>query len=451
MIRLSEYVTYREYNGQTFILDTRQQASFRIEAPVGKLLEPFKWDTTEEAALEQLAAQYPQVSRDVLSADVKAAVRFLTENGLLAQDVCGEIGDSRKFHVNTRYFQRYTIREKLLYTALLEVTYRCPERCVHCYLEPSALSERYAADMENELTTDEIKDVLDQLSAMNVMDVTFTGGEPFARHDMFDILEYAHQKGFAVQIFSNGILLDDADLARLSGLRLHCFHSSIYSHIPEKHDQITGVKGSFAKTLHTLRELSGKNIYVNFKFVLMEQNKDDFPGVIDLSREIGASVQLISSVSPSIQGTCSITDLGVRSDEDLSKVIRQWNEISDFQSYAGDFSFDDPICEAGRNSISIDPYGTVTPCNAFRYEIGNVRKTTIAAIWNRSKRLKRWQAMTKRDLKGCRNCAYISRCSFCPGNALKISGNMLEKYDEACRQARAQCGLEMSKRSSGGA
>lgn len=109
-------------------MDTRQQASFRIEAPVGKLLDLFTQDTTVESALECLAAQYPWVSYDVLSADVEAAVRFLTENGLLAREAYEEMGDSRGFHVNTRYFQRYTIRENLLYTALLEVTYRCPER-----------------------------------------------------------------------------------------------------------------------------------------------------------------------------------------------------------------------------------------------------------------------------------------------------------------------------------
>lgn len=445
MIRLSDYVTYREYHDQTFLLDTRQHTSFHIKAPVGKLLDLFTGETTAEAAKEQLAARYPEVPYSVLSADVDAAVRFLSENGLLAREKFAGTEDPRTFHANTRYFQRYTIREKLLYSVLFEVTYRCPERCVHCYLEPSALSERYSQDSARELTTDEIRGILDQLAEMNVMDVTFTGGEPFARDDMFEILQHAHGKGFAIQIFSNGILLEESSVARLSGLRVHCFHSSIYSHIPEKHDRITGIKGSFEKTVHVLRALSKRGVYVNFKFVLMEQNKDDFPGVIALSRSIGASVQLISSVSPSARGNCAITELGVRSDGDLRKVIQMWNEISEFQSYAGEASFDDPICEAGRNSVSIDPYGIVTPCNAFRHEIGNVRNSTMLELWSGSEKLKEWQAMTKGDLSGCRDCAYISCCSFCPGNALNLSRNMLEKYDEACRQARIQYELNRQR------
>lgn len=445
MIRLSDYVTYREYHDQTFLLDARQHVSFHIKAPVGKLLDLFAEETTAEAAKKQLAARYPEVPYGVLSADVDAAVRFLSKNGLLAREKSKDAGSPQAFHANTRYFQRYTIREKLLYSVLFEVTYRCPERCVHCYLEPSALAERYARDSVRELTTDEIKRILDQLADMNVMDVTFTGGEPFARDDMFELLQHAHDRKFAVQIFSNGILLDGPGLARLSKLRIHCFHSSIYSHIPERHDRITGIKGSFEKTVHVLRTLSELGVYVNFKFVLMEQNKDDFPGVIALSRSIGGSVQLISSISPSARGNCAITELGVRSDEDLRKVIQMWNEISDFQSYVGEASLDDPICEAGRNSVSIDPYGIVTPCNAFRYRIGDVRNSTVFELWNKSKKLREWQAMTKGDLIGCRDCTYISCCSFCPGNALTLSENMLKKYDNACRQARIQYELNRQK------
>ena len=445
MIKLSESVVFREYQDQTFLLDTRQHASFRIPAPVGKLLELFTEETTVEAAKARLSGRYPEVAYSVLSADVEASVRFLSDNGLLAGEENAGAGNLRNLHTNTRYFQRYTIREKLLYCVLFEVTYRCPERCVHCYLEPSALAEQYAEDRAGELTTDEIRGVLDQLAALNVMDVTFTGGEPFVREDMFEILRYAHDKGFALQIFSNGILLEESDVERLSRLRIHCFHSSIYSHVPEKHDRITGIKGSFEKTVRVLRDLSERGVYVNFKFVLMEQNKDDFPGVIALSRRIGASVQLISSVSPSARGNCAMTELSVRSDEDLRRAIELWNEISDFQSYAGVFSPDDPICEAGRNSVSINPYGIVTPCNAFHYELGSVRKSTIRDLWNGSEKLKKWQAMTKGDLSGCRDCTYRSCCSFCPGNALTLSGNMLENYGEACRQARIQYELNQER------
>lgn len=337
MSRISDHVTYREYQDQTFILDTQQHLSFRIDAPVGKLLDLFVADTTAEDAKEHLTALYPKVPYKVLSDDVDAIIRFLTNNGLFAQERTVSGVTAQKSHVNTRFFQRYTIRERLLYSALFEVTYRCPERCVHCYLEPSVMSEKYAADSADELTADEIGNVLEQLAEMNVMDVTFTGGEPFVRGDMFEILELAHTKRFAIEIFSNGILLDGPGIMRLSRLRLHCFHSSIYSHIPEKHDHITGVTGSFDKTVHILRELSDRGVYVNLKFVLMEQNKDDLQGVTDLAKSMGATVQLISAVSPSVRGSRAITDLGVKSEEDLRRVIRQWNMISDFQSYTGEF------------------------------------------------------------------------------------------------------------------
>lgn len=439
MIKISDSVTYREYNDQTFIIDTSHHSSFRINAPVRKLLDLFAEGDEPEKAKRKLKQQYPDVDTAVLSNDVDATIDFLIKNRLTSD--CESDSFQKTSHTNTRFFQRYTIREKILYSALFELTYRCPEKCVHCYLEPSDLSCEYINKQNEELSYEEIADILDQLADMNVMEITFTGGEPFSRNDIFDILRYANQRRFSINVFSNGILLSENDITELSKLRINCFHSSVYSHIPEKHDSITGVKGSFHRTIHTLRELSQKGVYVNFKFVLMEQNKDDFFEVVELAKSMGATVQLISSISPSTTGNCSITKLGIGSDDDLRKALKYWNEISDFQSYAGEYSADDPICEAGRNSISINPYGIVTPCNAFHYEIGNTRHNSIYDIWNGSKELRYWQSLSKDDLLECRGCKYISCCSFCPGNAINHSGDMLKKYDEACRQAKIQFDL----------
>ena len=63
----------------------------------------------------------------------------------------------------------------------LDVTYRCNERCVHCYLDH---------DDHGEMTTAEIKDTLDQLADAGVFFLTFSGGEVFLRRDFFEILEF---------------------------------------------------------------------------------------------------------------------------------------------------------------------------------------------------------------------------------------------------------------------
>lgn len=432
-MKLTDAVFYREYNGETFIYDTIGHYSHFVSAPIAEILDLFKEESSVEKVKRQLQEKHADIPEETISQHIDTAVDYLLEYHMLQTTQ----RSSSTAQMGRKQFQRHTIRECILFSALMEITYRCPEKCVHCYLEPDKRADEYKAEMLKELSTEEFYSVLDQLAELNVLDLTITGGEPFARKDCFDILEYAKEKGFATSIYSNAILLSDADLFRIAALRIYCFYASLYSYIPEKHDKITGIKGSFDKTVDVLRKLSMLNVYINIKFVLMEQNKDDLPGMVELARKIGASMQLISCVSPSARGNCQLSNLSVHAYEDLKKVILQWNETFGKPEISA-FSKEHPICEAGRNDVCINPYGIVTPCNAFPYEIGNVREQTIKDIWYNSKALKIWQRTAKKNLSDCSECTYAAYCNFCPGNALQYSGNMFQKYDEACRQARAQ-------------
>ncbi|MGC1255728.1 MAG: radical SAM protein, partial [Candidatus Acidiferrales bacterium] len=79
----------------------------------------------------------------------------------------------------------------------LDLTYRCNERCVHCYLDH---------DDHGEMTTAEIKDLLDQMADAGVFYLTISGGEILMRRDFFEILEYARTRTFCVKLKTNGIL-----------------------------------------------------------------------------------------------------------------------------------------------------------------------------------------------------------------------------------------------------
>lgn len=437
-MRLSDSVFYRDYNGKTFLVDTRQHRTYRFDNPISQLLDLFKYETSVETSKHKLLEMYPDVDQSIICDSIEKLVEFFSRNNMILKGNLIKTDVLKDTNPNTRFFQTYTIREKILYSALFELTYRCPERCIHCYLEPDSSAKHYGHNSSLELSTEEIKSALDQLSNLNVMGVTFTGGEPFVRSDIFDILDHAKKSDFLIDIFSNGILLNNDEIDYISRMYINCFHSSLYSHIPERHDSITGIRGSFQKTTCVLRSLAEKGVYVNIKFVLMEDNKNDFVHVVKFAESIGATCQLISYVSPSKNGNCGICNLSVQNDADLKNVLDYWNSISDFQPYAEPINMNFPICEAGRNSISIDPYGIVTPCNAFRYEIGSVRESTIKDIWEHSEQLKKWQNTSIKDLTECIGCKYLGYCSFCPGNALQYTGNMFGKVKEACRQARLQ-------------
>ncbi|HLM81794.1 MAG TPA: radical SAM protein, partial [Terriglobales bacterium] len=91
----------------------------------------------------------------------------------------------------------------------IDVTYRCNERCVHCYLDH---------DDHGEMTTAEIKDVLDQLAEAGVFYLTFSGGEVFMRRDFFELLEYARRLMFNVKIKTNAVMIHEAEARRIREL-----------------------------------------------------------------------------------------------------------------------------------------------------------------------------------------------------------------------------------------
>src|SRR5579864_8071372 len=93
--------------------------------------------------------------------------------------------------------------------AQIDLTYRCNERCVHCYLDH---------DDHGEMTTAEIKGLLDQMAEAGVFFVTFSGGEIMMRRDFFEILEHAHARTFSIKLKTNGVLIRKKEAERIRAL-----------------------------------------------------------------------------------------------------------------------------------------------------------------------------------------------------------------------------------------
>ncbi|MBS0458443.1 MAG: radical SAM protein, partial [Proteobacteria bacterium] len=80
----------------------------------------------------------------------------------------------------------------------LDLTYRCNERCIHCYLDH---------DAHGEMTTAEILGLLDQLAAAGTFFLNISGGEIFMRPDLFEIVEYARKLQFSVKLKTNAVMI----------------------------------------------------------------------------------------------------------------------------------------------------------------------------------------------------------------------------------------------------
>lgn len=124
----------------------------------------------------------------------------------------------------------------------------------------------------------------------------------FTRPDTLDILQYAVDSNLMVTVFTNGIALTDDMIERMSKMGLKCVHFSIYGSNAETHDGITGVHGSFQKTMHSLKKFKALGTPVNMKVVLMKDNIQEYDNIMNMAQALGITTQVSTSIRPTMIG-----------------------------------------------------------------------------------------------------------------------------------------------------
>jgi AdoMet-dependent heme synthase len=317
----------------------------------------------------------------------------------------------------------------------MDLTWRCNERCIHCYLDHDDLGE---------MTFEENARVLGEMAAAGVFLLTFSGGEPLLRKDFFPLLRRARELSFNVKVKTNGILIKEKEAALLREFGVDQVQLSVYSHRPEVHDAITKVHGSLKRTVAAISFLRSQRLRVSIADVLMVANRADYPGVRALAQELGVGFTLDPTITPHINGDRSLLALNVKPAE-LSAVMRE-------DSLLGSVTDHDPLpapvteldadvpCSAGHSFCYISPYGDVFPCVQFPLPSGSLRKQSFADIWNLSPQLQEVRAIRTRDLPVCVTCAHVSSCSRCPGLAY-MEGNMRGPSTADCEKSYARTGV----------
>src|SRR5246127_5550483 len=212
--------------------------------------------------------------------------------------------DSKTMSLMTDLNQR-ALRHGVPLSVHLDVTYRCNERCEHCYLEH---------DGDGEMNTAEIKTLLDQLAGAGVFFLTISGGEPLIRPDCFEIIEYARNLRFNVKFKTNAILIREKEARRLRELNVEQVQISVYSHRANVHDGISKVPGSLKRTIAGIGLLKAQGLKVTIANVLMKGNLQDAEGVRQLAAEAGAHYTLDPTITPMMNGDTALLRLRISSD-----------------------------------------------------------------------------------------------------------------------------------------
>jgi radical SAM protein with 4Fe4S-binding SPASM domain len=318
----------------------------------------------------------------------------------------------------------------------LDLTYRCNEHCIHCYLDH---------EDHGEMNTAEIKDVLDQLAAAGVFFLVFSGGEIFLRTDLFELIEYARSLMFCVKLKTNGSMIGDKEADCLSRLHLSCVQASIYSHRAEVHDEITKLPGSLERSIAGIRRLRDRGVKVIITNVLMQRNLGDYAGVKTLAQQLGAEYTIDPTITPKMSGDRSTMQLGIGS-EDLKSVFRNSELVGKVSEFCApppaidQAVLDEIPCSAGHTACYVSPYGDVYPCVQFPLPSGNLRKQKFLEIWRHSTEMNEVRSIRARDLPICSTCLHVGACTRCPGLAY-MEGNMRGRSLADCEKSYARTGI----------
>lgn len=437
--KLSPDVFFRKYGNNTIVYQTKKSKLHLMTLQCFDVLSYFRLKEHNKSLYEYVSSNNNVVLNDTFKAELDEFINQLLSIEVLIRDKSTTTYAS---NLEGEILENGIIPEGTLYNCMFELTYRCNERCKHCYC--------VSDDSEGELSTIEIKSLLDQLKEMNTFEITFTGGDIFVREDAFEIIEYAYSLGFLINIFTNGIALKDEDFLRLRECHLKSISFSIYDAIPEKHDDFTSVKGSFNRTLLAAKKCRALGMTVKIKSNITHDNKDRLLDLIKLVNSIDANLELTLSITPKNNGDMDPTELrleGIDEYKDVLKVINM--NMESIQPIAIEnllkLQPNRRLCWAGVHGISINPFGKLFACNALLIECGDVRKDSIKNIWEKSDQLEKIRSYRVSDLAECGECKYKEQCAFCMGNAFNETGNPLKKYSEACNITKAQHELGKEK------
>ena len=339
---------------------------------------------------------------------------------------------------------------RLPLTGTIEVTRRCPLVCQHCY---NNLPMGDATARAQELTLDEHRHLLDELSAAGCLWLLYTGGEIFARRDFLDIYTEARRRGFLITLFTNGTLITEAIADHLARYRPFAIEITLYGRTRETYERLTGVRGSFDRCLRGIRLLRERGLPLALKTVAVSINRHELAAMHAFADELELPFKSDSMINPRLD--CAQSPLAVRLSPEQAVAIdledaRRADEWVQFAEHVQQALAASPPpdtiyqCGGGVNTFAIDPYGRMSICVLSERHKVDVRGGRFRESWDgflREQRARRVSRPTK-----CVACALKSACGMCPANGELENGDPETPVDYLCHTAhlRAQAlGLDV--------
>jgi len=334
------------------------------------------------------------------------------------------------------------------------LTRRCNLACQHCYMD----AEKEASE---ELSLEEGIHLVDDLAALKIPILIFTGGEPLLSRNFFAYAFHAREIGLRTVISTNGTLITPEAARLMAEAKIRYVGVSMDSITPQRHDSFRGVAGAWDRALQGMRNARDAGLKTGLRITLTRDNWQDVPALLNLALEEGIPRFCLYHLVPTGRGA-GIAQRDVTPDQRRS-VIRLLAEAAvelkdrNIEILTTDSPMDgayllellkgDPRqeqvrklltnaggCSTGVKVANINHKGDVHPCHFMPHVVvGNVRERSFRDIWidNPSPELSTLREI-KSNLKGaCGKCDYLDLCGGCRQKAFYYHGDLLGE-DPTC-------------------
>lgn len=310
------------------------------------------------------------------------------------------------------------------------ITNKCNLKCLYC-------SQNSGNEIDNELDFDEVKKIIDELEMNKVSVIAFTGGEPFLREDLPDILRYANSKNIRCQITTNGLAIAEGYplevLSRFIKIRI-----SLDSFNSGTHDYLRNKKGCHKKVLKAIEIVKKVGIPIEIVTTISKKNIKEIDNIFEFIKSLEVDQWSVSTFCPIGRGN-DISNWLLSSEEYKYMTNKLWRLKKETELL---IKTDIPqlvlldenrrkqknniYCAAGTDLLVIFPNGDLAPCFSMPLIAGNTRKNSIFDIWNNSQLFQ--DIRNKSLLEGkCASdaCEYTNVCGGCRAMAYAKYDNFL--------------------------
>lgn len=346
------------------------------------------------------------------------------------------------------HFHQTAILQRIPLNGSLELTSRCNLRCVHCYQGPRTAGDPDVIGMD----TPELMSLLDKISEAGCLNLLITGGEPLLRRDFAEIYLHAKRRGFIVNVFTNGTLVDDSVIRLFKEYPPYEVEVSLYGATAETYENITGVRGSYGKCMSGIHRLLDNGIRTKLKTILMTLNRHEFFDIRKIAEDLGVKFRFDAALFPCLNGERGPLDFRVPPEEAVNREFADERRLKSWQDYLGSYKGIPAMdhiyeCGAGVTGFHVDSEGYLRPClmSDMQYDL---KQGSFTDGWlNVMCRVREIKA--GEDFE-CGHCEDRLICGYCPPFFRLEGGSEDKRSDYLCKMGKIRSSIIYNKSCVGG-